>query len=137
VDLYLDVDDTIIRWLDDDHREVDGVNPYGAGRDMWRPDYELLSFVWDARASFEHVYIWSGGGALYAYEWRSRVAPWTDDAFAKDVGRPRRGDICVDDQYASLAPRSAGVLVVSPGHFKDIVGEAVHQHRGWPHLTSS
>jgi len=128
MDLYIDCDDTAILWLGDDLREVEGPNPYGAGRDMWRPNYGLLALVWEARTHFDRVFLWSGGGTMYARQWARWVAPWVDDAFVKDPRLVTPDDLCIDDMPLKVA----GDLVTPIGfelRFEEVFTH--HSPLGW------
>ncbi len=101
--IYLDCDDTLVRWLDEDGQPLDGQNPYGGGAQRWIGNYRLLYEIERLAlvSTMEPLrwVVWSGGGKEYAYDWGQRLLPHIDHmAIAKDFTRPTERDIYVDDQ---------------------------------------
>ncbi len=99
--LWLDCDDTLVIWLDEDGQPLEGQNPYGGGSQRWKWNEELIRAIdwvsdWD-------LAIWSGGGAQYAARWRDLLRWDLADAYSKDTRLPQPNDLCVDDMPLKVA----------------------------------
>ncbi len=100
VTAYVDCDDTLVLWLDDDDKVLDGPNPYGTGPDgRWKPNLELLAALkeWRENTPGSEIILWSGGGADWAQLWERRIYPEAADAISKDPRIPGPDDLCIDD----------------------------------------
>ncbi len=105
--LWVDVDDTLVIY--DDTESV--THPYGTYNGTpWTANEPLLAgirkFLEDQPNSL--VVIWSGGGILYANEWRTRLLPGLDvSSLGKNpqtASLIRPGDIVVDDYVDFRCP---------------------------------
>lgn len=117
--LFVDVDDTLVRWLGgtDPH-------PYGYGAEKWEVNEAVLAYIraWKKENPYGYVVIWSGGGADYAETWAQRLLP---GEFGVAVGKQpvfplQDSDTFIDDspyrQWAHLCidPKSLEVAADVP-----------------------
>ncbi len=103
--LFVDCDDTLVLWLDDEGDVADGPNPYGNGHEHWKPNEELVIALenWRMRhPTIDEIILWSGGGTDWARSWLRRIYPAADGAISKDPRIPRSDDLCVDDDDTLL-----------------------------------
>lgn len=81
--LWVDVDDTLILYPDD------------------APNEALINKLKEVKDQYDHIYVWSGGGDLYAQLWAERllydVYHDTFDKSYKTFKVVQGGDICIDD----------------------------------------
>ncbi len=104
--LYVDCDDTLVLWLDNDDGVLGGPHPYGTGAaGRWKPNLELLGAMkqWRENTPGSEIILWTGGGADYAQLWERRVYPEAADAISKDTRIPEPDDLCVDDMPIKVA----------------------------------
>ena len=98
--LFVDCDDTLVLWLNEDGQPLEGQNPYGGGSDRWEPNTALIEAIRvRMKADPElRLIIWTGGGNEYGRTWAERLMPgeW-DMAGAKDPRLPLPEDLCIDD----------------------------------------
>ena len=119
--LFVDCDDTLVLWLNEDGQPLEGQNPYGGGSDKYELNQALIDAVvdfLDTNLDWELV-VWSGGGSQYAKVWADRCFPfktlYDEDARGvrgwllsahvrtKDIALPTADDTCVDDQVLGVA----------------------------------
>jgi hypothetical protein len=89
--------------------ECDGVlfsRTAGAGPDAWEPNWDVVAAIerWQA-TDLGPVVVWSTNGADDAETWRRRVLPHLTaiEASAKDLRRPRTGDVLIDGARLTTA----------------------------------
>lgn len=96
--LWVDVDDTLILYPDD------------------KPNTALIEKIKAVRDQYAEVYVWSGGGNLYAQVWAERLLKGVyDDSAGKSFisfKAVQSGDTCVDDMDL-MFPEDMGVRVVT------------------------
>lgn len=115
--LFVDCDDTLVKWLGVDGQPLEGQNPYGGGAEKWEANAELVVAIetWLEREkdADPRVIVWSGGGGNYARRWAEMILPgrW-HLASEKNISYPADGDVCVDDALIKVA----GVLL-TPDEF--------------------
>lgn len=94
--LWVDVDDTLILYPDD------------------APNTQLIEKIKQVRDQYDNLYIWSGGGNLYAQLWARRLLPeQLTDTFGKNFHSfkaLKAGDVCVDDMDLQF-PKDSGIIV--------------------------
>ena len=102
--IFVDCDDTLILWLDEEGQPLEGQNPYGGGSQKWLWNEALIRAL---REIEDEIVIWSGGGRPYAQTWRERlqsassvVAEWS---MSKDTRIPQPDDLCIDDMPIQVA----------------------------------
>ena len=113
--LFVDCDDTLVLWLNQDGQPLEGQNPYGGGSDKYELNTALIGTVvdfLDTNPGWDLV-VWSGGGSQYAKVWADRCFPFHDlhteephrtrwllsaHVRTKDINLPVAEDVCVDDQ---------------------------------------
>ena len=108
--LFVDCDDTLVRWLDAYDQPLSGQNPYGGGSQRFSFNEPLIDAI---KAALDddpelQVVVWSGGGAQYALHWARSVFSGSSyesrvGAYSKDTRLPVEGDLCVDDQDLKVA----------------------------------
>ena len=83
--LFIDVDDTLVRWLD-----LEG---------NWEPNEKVIHFAneWRKFHPQGEIVVWSLGGKDYAGQWRWRLLPFAHRYEAKWPRIPEPGDIFIDD----------------------------------------
>lgn len=110
--LFVDCDDTLVKWLKTDGQPLEGQNQYGGGSDRWEWNTELVRAI-EAHFDLADVVVWSGGGARYAHHWAQRLG-WDDrvTSMPKNISVPLYGEICVDD-----APLKVLARLVTPEQF--------------------
>lgn len=129
--LFVDCDDTLVRWLGEDGQPLEGQNPYGGGAERWEFNAPLVaSVVRFANEKRADVVVWSGGGADYARVWASRLGweHFVEGWASKDPRLVTADDVCVDD-----APiRTAGRLLTPDEFVAEWPTEAIKviQERG-------
>ena len=115
--LFIDCDDTLVRYLD----APDEPHPYGirAG-ERWEPDAGVVRAIerWMAHNPDGTVIVWSGGGDHYAGICADLILPDVD-VVPMTKGGPsfwlvRPGDTVVDDMPETV---SVSVPVLSPDEF--------------------
>lgn len=115
--LWVDCDDTLVRWLGEDGQALEGQNPYGGGSERWEANAELVEAIraWMRanEADDPRLIVWSGGGYDYARVWADRILPgeW-HMAVSKDIALPQYEDVCVDD-----APIKVRATLYTPADF--------------------
>ena len=116
MNLYVDVDDTLILWSE----SKSGGGIYAGGH---TPNAKLIEALIRWRIlhlTSDHIFIWSGGGADYAQGWAEKYLGWKLWFAALDKHEqlhsgfyiPQVGDICIDDQSLETA-----AIVMSPKKF--------------------
>ena len=102
---FVDCDDTLIIWLDEDGQPLEGQNPYGGGSQKWEWNEELVRAIERLNQKQQGIwlYVWSGGGQQYAQRWVD-LREWGDTpALSKDLRLPQLGDLCIDDMPIQVA----------------------------------
>jgi hypothetical protein len=118
--LFIDVDDTLVLYLD----QIDGPHPLGLWNGLeFRVNTPLIEAVreWMVRNSNGQVIVWSGGGADYAKEAADRFVPglatWCFNKGGQNLQLPAEGDTLVDDSPNALGLDELDVPVLLPDHF--------------------
>lgn len=102
--VFVDCDDTLILWLDEEGQPLEGQNPYGGGSQKWKWNEPLAQalerFI---VANGGAAVVWSGGGMQYAQRWAD-LRGWDDvAALSKDTRIPQPDDLCIDDMPIQVA----------------------------------
>ncbi len=104
--LYVDCDDTLIRWLDPLE---------GRLTSEWEPNTAVQEFVrnWKLEHPDGEVIVWSSGGEDYARMWGYRLLPDVPHvALSKFNAIVTADDLCIDDmpfevwKHRSIHPKS-------------------------------
>lgn len=76
------------------------------------PNYRVINIMRWFIANGERVYIWSGGGYMYAYDWAQKLGfgkdengiskVWVSEK-TKEAAERIRPDVCFDDEFVELA----------------------------------
>lgn len=103
--LFVDCDDTLVLWLDDDGDVAAGPNPYGNASDRWKANTDLVAALneWNENTLGSEIILWTGGGIAYARVWEQRIYPEAADAISKDTRIPGPDDLCIDDMPIKVA----------------------------------
>lgn len=107
--LFVDVDDTLLRWYGGR-----APHPFGAGATGCEPNQDVIDAIgrWRHKNPDGMLIIWSGGGADYAKTWARRLLPherWSAEAKHNPLVDPAN-DVFIDDApfeawaHAAIAP---------------------------------
>lgn len=89
--LYVDVDDTLVKW----HDPVEG-NLITEWEANWPVIRYIFHWLWENPEG--EVVIWSTGGEEYAQQWAQKILPaYKWEAMEKYDRDPQLGDVFIDD----------------------------------------
>ncbi len=110
--LFVDVDDTLILWLDEGGQH----DPFGIVGDAWKPNTRLILEIerWVDTHPNDRVVVWSGGGEDYARMWGQRVLHHIPHKAIEKAGPtlylPFSTDLCIDDMMIEVRSPVANPL---------------------------
>lgn len=116
--LFVDVDDTLVIWLDSHGDPItEGPNPYGANSMDWKPNTRLILELerWVQGHPDAPFIVWSGGGIDYAEQWANRLLHHLHPLILPKLPTvPHMDDIMIDD----IRDMQVSCPIISPHEFR-------------------